>query len=140
MCCRATQAAGHAAHAAPVMASSAAVKLQIEKNKAQVGELVESQTREWTALVQRQMQAEYEMMRSHNHQQLDLLKRLMTELHQQQIGELKEIHERYAVLILRRLTKTQCVTGVTLLNSCLPYFQQHSNTVLLCTSIQYLYP
>ena len=97
MYCRATQGAGKAAPAAPVVASSAAVKLQIEKNKAQVAELVESQTREWTALVQRQMQAEYEMMRSHNHQQLDLLKRLITDLHQQQVGELKEIHERYAI-------------------------------------------
>ncbi len=64
----------------------------------QIAEQVREQTREWGKLMQQHMQSEYELRRVQNHQQLEILKKLMTELQVHQVDEVKEKHESYSLL------------------------------------------
>ena len=58
------------------------------------------QTREWGQLMQRHMTAEFELRKEHIHQQLDLLKRLLSEMQLHQMDELKEKHDLYGLEML----------------------------------------
>lgn len=66
----------------------------VAQHKEKVKELIAEQTKEWTEMVTRHLAEVFDLRKAHFHQQMELLKQLMTEMQTAQQKDLEFRHER----------------------------------------------